>query len=254
MLCCWVSEEQQQLERMLMQQWRELPQEMTGRRKNAKKTDDGDVAVPVDALMGARSAVVEDGSTVEGDLFCEACRKWFKSEQQMQQHVASKKHKERLQEWEDLLAASCADAGADDEEPGSKPTVFAAAAADDSDEEFEAQLQRMHVGGGEHQIDVDADVDENIESGCASVGDGSGSGLDDEEEASLNVGKKKKKKKVKRGVMVDAMLSQEAVAEAAVPDAVRDGGDEDEGEGDPTPGKKLTKKQIRRYFCPSFFM
>jgi hypothetical protein len=75
-----VSEEQQQLERLLMQQWRELPQELTGRRKSSKKGEEGGVADP---LLDASTAAAEDRDCAEGDLFCEACRKWFKSEQQM---------------------------------------------------------------------------------------------------------------------------------------------------------------------------
>ncbi len=78
---CQYSEEQQQLERMLMQQWRELPQEMTGRRKNTKK--EGSAALPMDPLLDASKVVNEEQDFVDGDLFCEACRKWFKSEQQM---------------------------------------------------------------------------------------------------------------------------------------------------------------------------
>jgi hypothetical protein len=234
-----------------MQQWREFPQEMTGRRKNAKKSDFADVAVPISPLVAASSAVVDDITSVESDLFCEACRKWFKSEQQMQQHVASKKHKEKELEWNDLLAASRADAVVDEEEDKS---VFAAASADDSDEEFEAQLQRMHMGGGGQQqgagaafADGEGLCVEDIVSRCASAGDGSDSGLDDEEEASLNVGKKKKKKKVKKGLMADTTLSQEMVADAAVLSAPGDDGDDDKGEEETAPGKKLTKKQIRRY-------
>jgi len=63
---------------MLQQQWSELPQEMTGRRKNAKKAEDDDVAIDVsfDAAEG-------DGGCDAEEPFCEACRKWFKSEQQL---------------------------------------------------------------------------------------------------------------------------------------------------------------------------
>ena len=43
----------------------------------------------------------------------------------MQQHIASKKHKEKQLEWEELLAASCADSGGksveDDDEGQSNP-------------------------------------------------------------------------------------------------------------------------------------
>ncbi len=124
-----------------MQQWRELPQEMTGRRKGAKKVEDGGIAITIDASDAAE--VAAGGECAESELFCEACRKWFKSEQQMydcvqaflvalgshslcmQQHIASKKHKEKQLEWEELLAASCADSGAksveDDDEGQSDP-------------------------------------------------------------------------------------------------------------------------------------
>lgn len=64
-----------------MQQWRELPQEMTGRRKGAKKVEDGGIAITVDASDAAE--VAAGGECAETELFCEACRKWFKSEQQM---------------------------------------------------------------------------------------------------------------------------------------------------------------------------
>ncbi len=43
----------------------------------------------------------------------------------MQQHISSKKHKEKQLEWEELLAASCADSGGksveDDDEGQSDP-------------------------------------------------------------------------------------------------------------------------------------
>ncbi len=77
------SEEQQQLERKLMQQWQELPHEMTGRRKSAKKGEDGSAGLVIDRVLLAPKAADDSAEFTEGDLFCEACRKWFKSEQQM---------------------------------------------------------------------------------------------------------------------------------------------------------------------------
>ena len=64
-----------------MQQWRDLPQEMTSRRKGAKKADDGGITITVDSPDGAGAAF--GAECAEDELFCEACRKWFKSEQQM---------------------------------------------------------------------------------------------------------------------------------------------------------------------------
>lgn len=239
------SDEQQQLERMLMQQWRELPQEMTGRRKGAKKVEDGGIAITVDA--SDKAEVAAGGESAETELFCEACRKWFKSEQQMQQHIASKKHKEKQLEWEELLAASCADSGGksvedDDEVPDAVPTL------DDSDEEFEAQLRSMHLGVQQSRDNSDAGASRidglHVDSVCAAAAVGSES--DDEEETTPSAGKKKKKKKVKRNVMVAASLLEEEAAEVAASFPPCNASDEEEGDGEAVSGKKLTKKQIRR--------
>jgi hypothetical protein len=76
---CVRSDEQQHLERMLMQQWKELPEEMMGRRKGSKKADAvGAAELPLDAAACEGEEVF-----VEQDFFCEACKKFFKSEQQM---------------------------------------------------------------------------------------------------------------------------------------------------------------------------
>jgi hypothetical protein len=165
----------------------------------------------------------------------------------MQQHVASKKHKEKQLEWDDLLAASHADASIDEEELVQEPAVFSVPAADDSDEEFEAQLQRMHVGEQPLAADAHGLDCHDVVSGGFSVGDASGSGLEDEEEMTVNAGKKKKKKKVKKGIMADEMLL-EAAAEDAEMASVLDDGEGDEGGDEVNPGKKMTKKQMRRWF------
>lgn len=247
------SDEQQHLERMLMQQWKALPEEMMGRRKGSKKADGvGAAELPLDAV-----ACEGDEAFVEEDFFCEACKKYFKSEQQMcdvptsaraffvaytlcmQQHIASKKHKERQLEWEDLLLETHGDTGDVEEaaEEEAAPPVL-----DDSDEEFEAQLARMHVGGDEQCV---SDEDSAGPKGPSAVA-AAASGSDEEEETSLNFGKKKKKKKAKRGVMSDAALFDEAAAEDAAPSVPDDGSDDKDCDA-PAHGKKLTKKQIRRW-------
>ncbi len=256
-----------------MQQWRDLPQEMTGRRKGAKKADDSGINITVDSSDAAAAAAGTE--CVEDELFCEACRKWFKSEQQMcvcdyafvfacvshslcmQQHLASKKHREKQLEWEDLLAASSADLGGkndDDDEGGRSDLADAAPELDDSDEEFEAQLRRMHVGGeqlrdnGACSADgLEEDLDDANAVAAAST-DG-----DEEEEATMSTGKKKKKKKVKKNVFGTTVMLDEKAAEV-VP---CNGSDEEEGDGEQAPGKKMTKKQIRRRFpvnCTTCFV
>ena len=62
-----------------MQQWHELPEELMGRRKGSKKADSVGLAdLPLDA-----AAFEGEEALVEQDFFCEACKKFFKSEQQM---------------------------------------------------------------------------------------------------------------------------------------------------------------------------
>jgi hypothetical protein len=61
-----------------MQQWEDLPQEVTGRRKSAKNAAESDFGM-CSELLGDETVCDDDQSS----LFCEACRKWFKSEQQM---------------------------------------------------------------------------------------------------------------------------------------------------------------------------
>jgi hypothetical protein len=248
---CVCSDEQQHLERMLMQQWKELPEEMMGRRKGSKKAD----AVGAAELLLDAAACEGEEVSVEQDFFCEACKKFFKSEQQMcdvprfralfyvaytlcmQQHIASKKHKEKQLEWEDLLLETHGDpvdVGQGEAEEEGAPAVL-----HDSDEEFEAQLARMHVGGEEEHRAGDGDS-----AGPSAVA-AAASGSDEEEETSVNFGKKKKKKKAKRGVMSDAALFDEVAVEDAAPSVPDDGSDDKECDA-PAPGKKLTKKQIRR--------
>ncbi len=234
-----------------MQQWKQLPEEMMGRRKGSKKADVvGAAELPLDA-----AACEGDEVYVEQDFFCEACKKFFKSEQQMcdvatlarffyvahtlcmQQHIASKKHKEKQLEWEDLVLETHGDSGDAGEAAAEEG---APAVLDDSDEEFEAQLARMHVGGeGEHRVSDEDSAGPSVVTAAAS-------GSDEEEETSLNFGKKKKKKKAKRGVMSDAAMFDEVAAEDAAPSVPDDWSDDKECDA-PAPGKKLTKKQIRRW-------
>jgi hypothetical protein len=170
----------------------------------------------------------------------------------MQQHLASKKHREKQLEWEDLLAASSADSGGknvDDKDGGESDVVDAAPALDDSDEEFEAQLRRMHVGG-EQSRDNGAcgtyDSEKHLDD--ADVVAAASSDNDDEEEASISTGKKKKKKKAKKNVFSTAVMLDEEAAEVAAHHLPCNGSDEEDGDGEQAPGKKLTKKQIRRQF------
>jgi hypothetical protein len=128
--------------------------------------------------------------------------------------------------------------------PDAVPTL------DDSDEEFEAQLRSMHLGEQQSLDNVDAGAGRidglHVDSVCAAAAVGSES--DDEEETTPSAGKKKKKKKVKRNVMVAASLLEEEAAEIAASFPPCNASDEEEGDGEPVSGKKLTKKQIRRSF------
>ena len=56
----------------------------------------------------------------------------------------------------------------------------------------------------------------------------------------------KKKKKAKKNVMGASSLLEEEIAEVVVQFVSCNGSDEEEGDVEPAPGKKLTKKQIRR--------
>ena len=128
--------------------------------------------------------------------------------------------------------------------PDAVPTL------DDSDEEFEAQLRSMHLGEQQSRDNGDAGAGRidglHVDSVCAAAAVGSES--DDEEETTPSAGKKKKKKKVKRNVMVAASLLEEEAAEVAASFPPCNASDEEEGDGEPVSGKKLTKKQIRRLF------
>jgi hypothetical protein len=171
----------------------------------------------------------------------------------MQQHVASKKHKEKQVEWEGLLAASCADSGgikSDEDDGGQGEATDEVPVLDDSDEEFEAQLRRMHLGGDQALASGDAGAEGaealDQDSDDFDVVADADSDVDDEKEAAMSAGKKKKKKKAKRNVMGASSLLEEEIAEIAVQFVSCNGSDEEEGDVEPAPGKKLTKKQIRR--------
>jgi hypothetical protein len=152
----------------------------------------------------------------------------------MQQHLASKKHKEKQLAWQDLLAQSCSD----EHHPGSGEQDAACdlvqdAAFDESDDEFEAQLQQLSLRGGQEQ------QTKAQESELAAASSSSS-----EEELSGVLSKKKKKKKAKKGVFGDVVEVAVAAQSAA---AVSFEDCEDEvGCRDPVVDKKMTKKQIRR--------
>jgi hypothetical protein len=172
----------------------------------------------------------------------------------MQQHIASKRHKERQLEWEALLFETYGDAGdvrvAGEEGGGDGSFASSPPVLHDSDEEFEAQLAQMRLGGDKDRGISDKEWSDGDSSAARLVGPSAvaaaESGSDEEEEASLNFGKKKKKKKVKRGVMSDAALLEAVVA--ADIDLIDPDDRSDEKECDSSAhGKKMTKKQIRRF-------